>query len=103
MTDWNPQPGRAPIPAAPEDDFLDGNALAGPLSEVFAIDITAALGTCGNCGDVRPLAEARLYVHAPAKLLRCPSCDGVLLRLDERGGRIILDLSGFRQLTIVIG
>ena len=102
MSEWNPQSDRTPRQVPRDDDFLDGNALAGPLSEVFAIDITGALGTCGGCGAVRAVAEAHLYIHAPAKLLRCPSCDGVLLRLDERGGRIILDLSGFRQLTIEI-
>jgi hypothetical protein len=42
-------------------------------------------------------------VDAPAKILRCPSCGGVLLRLDERGGRLILDLSGFAHLTIQVG
>ncbi|HKU09652.1 MAG TPA: DUF6510 family protein [Sinomonas sp.] len=84
-------------------DYLDGNALAGPLSEVFSIDITAALGTCGGCGAVRALAQAHLYVDAPAKILRCPSCGWVLLRLDERAGRLILDLSGFAHLTIQVG
>lgn len=98
MSEWT---GRR-RPQAAEDDYLDGNALAGPLSEVFSIDITAALGTCGNCGAVRAVAQAHLYVNAPAKILRCPSCGGVLLRLDERGGRIILDLSGFAQLTIEV-
>ncbi|MEA5455847.1 DUF6510 family protein [Sinomonas sp. JGH33] len=85
---------------AADDDYLDGNALAGPLSEVFSIDITAALGTCSGCGAEGAIAEARLYVSAPAKILRCPSCGAVLLRLDEREGRLILDLSGFRNVTI---
>ncbi|WP_415856274.1 DUF6510 family protein [Sinomonas sp. G460-2] len=100
MNQWTGRPARS---RAPEDDYLDGNALAGPLSEVFSIDITAALGTCGGCGAVRAVAEAHLYVNAPAKILRCPSCGGVLLRLDDRGGRFILDLSGFTQLTIQLG
>ncbi|WP_077488211.1 DUF6510 family protein [Sinomonas mesophila] len=98
MSEWTGRPAER----SAEDDYLDGNALAGPLSEVFAIDITAALGTCGTCGDRRAVAEAHLYVNAPAKILRCPSCGGVLLRLDERGGRVILDLSGFTQLTIEV-
>lgn len=98
MNAWTGQP-RAD---AAEDDYLDGNALAGPLSEVFSIDITAALGKCGSCGALGALAEARLYVNAPAKILRCPSCGGVLLRLEERGGRLILDLSGFTHLTIEV-
>jgi hypothetical protein len=98
MSEWT---GKAH--AETREDYLDGNALAGPLSEVFSIDITAALGKCGACGAVRAVAQAHLYVDAPAKILRCPSCGGVLLRLDERGGRLILDLSGFAHLTIEVG
>ena len=98
MSDWTGRPG-----SLGTDDYLDGNALAGPLSEVFAIDITAALGTCSGCGTVRAIAEARRYVHAPAKLLRCPACDGVWLRLDERDGRVVVDFRGLTQLTIMLG
>ena len=29
---------------------LDGNALAGQLSDLFAFDITEAVGRCTNCG-----------------------------------------------------
>ncbi len=31
-------------------DYQDGNALAGPLSEIFTLDVTAAQGTCAACG-----------------------------------------------------
>ena len=30
--------------------MLDGNAVAGLLGEVFAVEMTTAIGTCGNCG-----------------------------------------------------
>ena len=31
-------------------NYLDGNAAAGELSRVFAMDITSAEGQCANCG-----------------------------------------------------
>ena len=37
--------------------YLDGNAAAGELSKVFAVDITAAEGKCGSCGATRRFAE----------------------------------------------
>ena len=33
--------------------MLDGNAVAGMLGEVFAVEMTTATGICGNCGAVR--------------------------------------------------
>ena len=33
--------------------MLDGNAVAGMLGEVFAVEMTTATGTCGNCGQAR--------------------------------------------------
>jgi hypothetical protein len=85
------------------EDYLDGNALAGPLSEIFAIDMTSARGRCDSCGAVSAIAQARLYVNAPAMVLRCPSCSGVLLRLREDGGQAVLDLRGFSYLTVDLG
>lgn len=79
---------------------LDGNAAAGPLAELFALDVTAALLTCAGCGAEGPLAGAHLYSDAPALVLRCPGCEGVVLRYASGGGRIRLDMSGTRLLTI---
>jgi Family of unknown function (DUF6510) len=32
--------------------MLDGNAIAGLLQEVFAVQMTTAIGTCAGCGAV---------------------------------------------------
>jgi predicted RNA-binding Zn-ribbon protein involved in translation (DUF1610 family) len=66
------------------EQYLDGNALAGPLSEIFAVDITAAAGRCANCGLTGPVAGLRLYVNAPGLVARCPGCGAVMLRLVRR-------------------
>lgn len=85
-----------------EPTFLDGNAVAGVLSEVFAIDVTAALGRCDGCGATGVLAEARVYVDAPGTVVRCAGCDTVLLRVVTAPDRIWLDLRGLAYLQLAL-
>jgi hypothetical protein len=64
-----------------EDLMLDGNAVGGLLSEVFGDDLTAALGSCPDCGRQAELATLRAFTHAPGVVLRCPACDSVQMVL----------------------
>ena len=82
-----------------EELVLDGNALAGALSQVFVSDVTTARVTCGACGGVRSLATARLY-RAAGEVLRCSGCDAVLLRFVTAPGRIYLELTGMRCIEL---
>ncbi|MCE3554658.1 DUF6510 family protein [Pseudonocardia sp. RS11V-5] len=43
-----------------------------------------------------------LYPDAPALVVRCPSCTAVVLRFGRGGGRLRLDLSGTRLLTVTV-
>ena len=52
-------------------DYLDGNAAAGELGEIFAMDITVAEGQCAHCGATRRFAEALLCVSRRLCSLRC--------------------------------
>ena len=79
---------------------LDGNAAAGALWEVFRIDIIAAIGRCKHCGAVRAFGEASVYADGPGIVVRCKSCDGVLLRLVETPTSYWLDVSGLSYLQI---
>ena len=79
-------------------NHLDGNAAAGELSRIFAVDITSAEGQCANCGARRRFAEAHLYSHCPGLVARCPLCGDVLLRLANIRERVFLDLRGMTQL-----
>jgi Family of unknown function (DUF6510) len=81
-------------------DYLDGNAAAGELSRIFAVDITSAEGQCANCGAKRRFAEAHLYSHCPGLVVRCALCEHVLLRLVNVGPRVLLDLTGMRYLIL---
>lgn len=79
---------------------LDGNAAAGLLSEVFAHDMTAATGACGACGLVAEIGAQHLYMYprSPGAVLRCSSCEGVLMVLVHGGGRYWFGAQGLRWL-----
>ena len=79
---------------------LDGNAVAGSLWELFRFDIIAAIGRCRHCGAVSVVAQASVYSDAPGIVVRCRSCEGVLLRLVETPTRYWLDVSGLSYLQI---
>ena len=79
---------------------LDGNAAAGPLRELFAVDLTRARFTCAGCGTTGPLAEQPLFQRAPALVLRCSGCEAVLLRYSEDGPDLRLDVTGIRLLAV---
>jgi hypothetical protein len=83
-------------------EFTDGNALAGPLRELFTVDITAADGRCAACGRVGPIASLRVYGHdhGPGLVARCPGCDEVILRLVRTPAEAWLDLRGTVSLRI---
>jgi Family of unknown function (DUF6510) len=82
-----------------DDSHLDGNAAAGPLSEIFALELTAARFTCAGCGRREALGAAPLYESGPGTVVRCPGCSAVLLRYARVRGELVLDLSGIGLLT----
>jgi hypothetical protein len=79
---------------------LDGNAAAGILREVLAVDPTTALATCAGCGARGPLGAHVVYADAPAMVLRCPSCMAVVLRCASDAAGVRLDMTGVRLLTV---
>jgi hypothetical protein len=83
-----------------EDSFQDGNMLAGPLSEVFAVDIAGAIGRCTGCRREGPVATLRVYARAPGLVARCPGCGQVVLRLVRSPSAAWLDLRGAESLRI---
>jgi len=78
--------------------FLDGNAAAGALSEIFSFDVTAALGQCASCERSARMAETHVYATAPGVVIRCPGCEAVLLRYVRGDGQFWLDMRGLMYL-----
>ena len=77
-------------------DALDGNAIAGQLFEYFGSEMTIGHGTCAYCGASALIAQLRVYVRAPGTVVRCPSCDSVVIVLVGAREGLRADFSGFR-------
>jgi NAD-dependent SIR2 family protein deacetylase len=82
------------------DDYLDGNAAAGELSNIFSMDVTAADVQCAHCGATEHFAEAHLYTRCPGFVARCPACQQVILRLVNARQRVFLDMRGMTYLSV---
>ena len=81
-------------------DYIDGNAAAGELSNIFAMDVTVAEGQCAHCGATKRFAEAHLYMQSPGLVARCAICERVLLRLVNARHRVFLDMRGMTYLSL---
>jgi hypothetical protein len=83
-----------------EEMRLDGNAAGGVLREVFAREMTAALATCIGCGRVGAVGTLLEYGQPMGIILRCPACDGAMLRVVVTPGWLRVDVSGMSRLLI---
>ena len=81
------------------DRRLDGNAAAGVLADVMAMDPTTAVLTCAHCQSRTALGAHVVYADTPAMVLRCPSCMQVVMRCasDDSGRR--LEMTGVQMLS----
>lgn len=82
--------------------MVDGNAMAGPLRELFAVDMTMADGRCAACGLTGPVAALHVYgaEDGPGFVARCPGCEAVVMRLVRGPEAAWLDLRGATSLRI---
>ena len=78
---------------------LDGNAIAGLLQEVFAVEMTVAVGTCSGCGASEPVGAMQLYRGA-GLVLRCPHCGNALAKIVVDGARHWVSFDGMHALEI---
>ncbi|MFK0135020.1 DUF6510 family protein [Streptomyces rubiginosohelvolus] len=74
--------------------YVDGNALAGPLGEVFAVDPTTAWRSCPSCRLPATLAQLHVYGPEPGLTARCPGCAAVALRVVTQPEYLWLQLGG---------
>jgi hypothetical protein len=84
----------------PRDLHVDGNAAAGLLASVFRGDVTTVEGVCAGCGATGPVGQLIAYGGVMGAILRCPSCDGAVIRVTQIHGVSWLDLRGARVLRI---
>ena len=79
--------------------YLDGNAAAGPLQAVLAVEPTTVEGQCTHCGRTSMLADTRVYLGGPGMVMRCRGCGAELMSLVTTPGATCLDVSGLATLT----
>lgn len=83
------------------ENKLDGNAAAGILQEIFPFEITICQTTCAGCGAIDAIGALTVYMHAMGTIVRCPSCENVLIRVVQAKGRYWLDMRGVRVLQFI--
>jgi hypothetical protein len=76
-----------------DETWLDGNALAGLLHEVFGAELTTTNRRCQTCDTERAVAKHRLYRGA-GHVLRCPVCGAIGLVITALPDRHIVSLEG---------
>jgi len=82
-----------------DDLTVDGNAIGGMLMEVFGAEMTTAVVTCDNCGAVSQVAELAVYRPGLGTVVRCRSCESVLMVFTEVRGVTCVDLMGLTSMT----
>jgi hypothetical protein len=83
-----------------DEAVVDGNAVAGTMYALFGREMTIVQGRCGNCGRVHMIGAMRAYLRAPGTVLRCPTCEHVVLRVVETPTATLIDLRGARFLRL---
>lgn len=76
------------------DMMLDGNAAAGILHEIFALEMSASPTECANCGAAGEIGALLAFTQGPGIVLRCPACEGVMIRIVQTERTIYLDARG---------
>jgi hypothetical protein len=84
-----------------DDEMLDGNAVAGLLQEVFAVEITTAIGTCAGCGADEAIGAVHVF-HGAGAVLRCPHCDNTLMKIVRDDTRLWIGFPGLRTLEVAV-
>ena len=82
-----------------DETMLDGNAVAGMLQELLAVEVTTAMATCRGCGAPTPIGATHVFRGA-GFVLRCPHCDNPMVTLVRGDGRMWIGFPGIRTLEI---
>jgi hypothetical protein len=80
--------------------MLDGNAAAGILDEIFALEMTSSPIQCANCGRQGKMGSLLAFNQSPGMVLRCPACENILMRIVQVSGAIYLDMRGTAYLRL---
>jgi uncharacterized protein DUF6510 len=74
--------------------MLDANATAGLLYEIFGVEMTATPTECAHCGNKDEIGTLLAFTQGPGIVLRCSTCEQVVLRIVQKPDEILLDARG---------
>jgi hypothetical protein len=74
--------------------MLDANATAGVLYEIFGVEMTATPTECAHCGKEGEVGELLAFTQGPGIVLRCSTCEHVVLRIVRTPEAVYLDARG---------
>ena len=74
--------------------MLDANATAGMLYEIFGVEMTTSPTECANCGNEGEMGTLLAFTRGPGIVLRCSTCESVVLRITQTPEAIFLDARG---------
>jgi len=74
--------------------MLDANATAGLLYEIFGIEMTASPTECAHCGNEGEIGALLAFTQGPGIVLRCSTCENIVLRIVQTPEATYLDARG---------
>jgi hypothetical protein len=80
--------------------MLDGNAVAGMLQEIFGAEMTVSPTECAGCGAEGLMGGLLAFTHSPGVVLRCPACEGVMVRVVATPEAVYIDARGAVYLRV---
>lgn len=81
---------------------VDGNALAGVLSEVLGPEPTVTVLCCAGCGSLGSVARTVVHRTAMGSVARCRDCDTVLVTVVDAGATRWVGLPGTRAAAALL-
>lgn len=81
--------------------MLDGNAAGGLLQEIFGAEMTANPVRCAHCGQVSMIGALLAFGQEVGTVLRCPYCQGMMIRIMGGPDAIWLDMRGMAYLRLM--
>jgi hypothetical protein len=83
------------------DLVFDGNSAATLLRRLFVPDITLARIRCEACDCLSSVGSLALYAAPMGAVLKCASCENVLIRAVDTPHGLWLEMTGARTLRFV--
>ena len=81
--------------------MVDGNAVAGLLQEVFAVEMTTAIAMCDTCGAIDAVGALHVFRGAGI-VMRCPHCDNALVTIVKDDRRVWIGFAGIRTVQVTV-